>query len=115
VPLRLRWLLKSQKDKKRHGNNQISEELIKAGGRTTPSEIHKLIHSISNKQELGEEWKGSIIAPIYKGDKTDCRNCRDISLLSSTYKLLSNVLLSRLTPRAEDIIGDHQRGFRCNR
>jgi hypothetical protein len=80
-------------------------------GRTTPSEIHKLVHSIWNEEELGEEWKESIIAPIYKkGDKTDCRNYRDISLLSSTYKLLSNVLLSRLTPCAEEIIGDHQRG-----
>ena len=53
------------KRQKTQGNNQISEELIKAGGRTSPSEIHKLDHSISNKVELGEEWKGSIIAPIY--------------------------------------------------
>jgi len=65
---------------------------------------------------LGEEWKASIIAPIYKkGDKTDRRNNTDISLLSSTYKLLSNVLPSRLTPCAEEITGDHQRGFRRNR
>jgi hypothetical protein len=34
---------------KRHktpGNDQISEELIKAGSKTTPSEINKLVHSI---------------------------------------------------------------------
>jgi hypothetical protein len=31
------------------------------------------------------------------------------------YKSLSNILLSRLTPYAEEIIGDHQRGFRHNR
>jgi hypothetical protein len=48
------------------------KELIKAWGRTFPSEIHKLIHSIWNKEELLEEWKESIIVPIYrKGDKTD--------------------------------------------
>jgi hypothetical protein len=35
--------------------------------------------------------------------------------LSTTYKILSNILLSRLTPYAEEIIGDHQCGFRCNR
>jgi hypothetical protein len=28
---------------------------------------------------------------------------------------LSNVLLSRLIPYAEEIIGDHQCGFRCNK
>jgi hypothetical protein len=54
--------------------------------------------------------------PIYKkGDKTDCSNYRGISLLSTTYKILPNILLSRLTPYAEEIIGDHQCGFRRHR
>jgi hypothetical protein len=38
-----------------------------------------------------------------------------ISLLPTTYKILSNILLSRLIPYAEEVIGDHQCGFRCNR
>jgi len=62
---------------------------------------------------LAEEWRESIIARIdKKGDKTYCRNYRDIPLLSSAYKLSSNVLLSRLTPHAEEIIGGHQCGLR---
>jgi hypothetical protein len=32
-------------------------ELIKAGGRTISSAIHKLVISIWNKKELPEEWK----------------------------------------------------------
>jgi hypothetical protein len=56
------------------------------------------------------------IVPIYKkGDKTDCCNCTDISLLSTTYKILSNILLSRLTPYAGEIIGDHKCGFQYKR
>ena len=35
--------------------------------------------------------------------------------MPSTYKILSNILLSRLTPYAQEIIGDHQCGFRRNR
>jgi len=35
--------------------------------------------------------------------------------LSSTYKILSNILLSRLTPYAEEIVGDHQHVFQPNR
>ena len=31
------------------------------------------------------------------------------------YKILSNILLSRLTPNAEEITGDHQCGFQHNR
>jgi len=61
---------------------------------------------------LPEECKESIIVPIYKkGDKTDCSNYRGISLLSAKYKILSNILLLRLTPYAAEIIGDHQCGF----
>ena len=68
------------------------------------------------KEELPEEWKESIIVPIYKkGDKTDCNNYRGISLLPTTYKILSNILLQRLTPYAEEIIGDRQCVFRRNR
>ena len=64
---------------------------------------------------MPEEWKEPIIVPIYKkGDKIDCNNYRGISLLPTTYKMLSNTLLSSLTPYAEDIIGDHQCGFRRN-
>jgi hypothetical protein len=49
-----------------------------------------------------------------KGDKTDCNNYRGISLLSTSFKMLSNVL-SRLVPYIDEIIGDHQCGFRRNR
>ena len=61
-------------------------------------------------------WKESIIVPIYKkGDKTDCNNYRGISLLPTTYRILSNILLSRLSSYTEEIIADHQCGFRRNR
>jgi hypothetical protein len=53
---------------------------------------------------------------IYKkGDKTDCNNYRGFSLLSTTYKILSNILLARITPYVNEIIRDHQCGFRRNR
>ena len=101
---------------KRHKSpviDQIPAELIKPGGRTIRSEIHKLINSICNNKELPEEWNESISVPIYKkGDKTDCSNSRGISLLLTTCKILSDVVLSKLTAYAEEITGDHRRGFR---
>jgi hypothetical protein len=48
------------------GIYQIPAELIKAGGRIIRSDIHKLIISIWNRAELPEEWKESVIVPIYK-------------------------------------------------
>jgi hypothetical protein len=100
---------------KSQGTDQIPAQLIQAGGNILRSVIHKLINCIRNKEELPEQWKESIIVPIYKkGDKTDWSNYRGISLLSTTYKILSSILLSRLTPYVDEIIGDHQCGFQRN-
>ena len=107
---------KAKKSHKSPGIDQIPAELIKAGGRTIRYETHKLIISVWNKEELPEEWKESIVVPFYmKGDKTDCNNYRGISPLPTTYKISSNILLSRITPYAEEIIGDHQCEFQRNR
>jgi hypothetical protein len=74
--------IENLKSHKSPGIVQIPAELIKAGGRTIRCAIPKLIISIWNKEELPEEWKKSIIVPIYKkGGKTDCNNDRGISLL----------------------------------
>ena len=40
---------------------------------------------------------------------------RDAYHFSATKKILSDTLLSRITPYLEEIIGHHQCGFRCNR
>jgi hypothetical protein len=69
------------KSYKSPGTDQIPAEVIKAGVETC-SEIHKLICSIWNKEELPQQWKESIIVPIHKkGDKTECNNYQGISLL----------------------------------
>jgi len=82
--------------------------LIKSGDKT----IHKSIISIWNEKELPDEWKESIIVPIYKkGVKRYCNNDRGKSIFPTMYKLLSNILPSRLAPYEEEIIGDHQCGF----
>jgi hypothetical protein len=56
------------KSYKSPGTDQIPAELIKAGGETLHSEIHRLFCSIWNKEELPQQWKESIIVPIYKKD-----------------------------------------------
>jgi hypothetical protein len=78
--------------------DQIPVEVIQAGGEILCSEIHKLIKLIWNK-ELLHQFKESIVVRIHKkSDKTACSNYRDISLLSTSYKIVSNILLARLAP-----------------
>jgi hypothetical protein len=54
------------KSYKSPGTDQIPAELIKAGDETLYSEIHRLICSIWNKEELPQQWKVSIIVPVYE-------------------------------------------------
>jgi hypothetical protein len=50
-------------------------EVIQAGGETLLSNIHQLINSTWNKEELPDQWKESIIVPSHKKvNKTDCSN-----------------------------------------
>jgi hypothetical protein len=96
----------------RHISSGI-DQIIKAGGEKSHSEIDQLVNSVWNKEELPEVWKESITVLIYKrGDKTDCSNYTGIALLSTTYRILYSILLSRLTPHTAEIIRNHKYGFR---
>jgi len=75
-------------------------------------EIHKMITSIWKKEKLPEEGNESIIVPIHKKvNKTACNNCRGISLLSTTYKILSSILMSRSILFGNEIIGINNVAF----
>jgi hypothetical protein len=92
------------------GSDQFLAELIQAGGEILCFKFHKLINS--NK----DQWKESIIIPVHKdGDKTECSNYRGVSLLSASYKILFNILLSRVRLYIVEIVGDHQYGLQRNR
>jgi hypothetical protein len=47
------------------GSDQIPAELIQAGGEILLSEIHKLINSVCNKEELPDQWKEPISVPLH--------------------------------------------------
>jgi hypothetical protein len=73
------------------------------------------MNSIWYKEAVQHQWKESIILLICKkGDKSDSSNCRGLSVLQTTYKILSNILLSRLSLYVEENIGHHQCGSQYN-
>jgi retron-type reverse transcriptase len=62
------------------------------------------------------QWKEPLVVPVHKkGNKTGCGDYGGISSLTTSYKILSDILLFMLTPYADEIIRDHQCGFRRNR
>jgi hypothetical protein len=57
------------------GTDQIPAELIKSRDEILYSQIHRLIHSMRNKEQLPQQLKESFTVPIHKkGEKTDCNN-----------------------------------------
>ncbi|KAJ8875830.1 hypothetical protein PR048_023731 [Dryococelus australis] len=80
------------------------------------NKIHQLITLIWEKEAIPEEWKESVMCPIFKkGDSMMCANYRGISLLCVAYKVLSMILLRKLTPYMEETVGYQQVGFRKNK
>jgi hypothetical protein len=78
--------------------SEIPAELIHVGGEILLSAIHKLINSVWNKENcLSVEGIYYCTNSEKKGDTTYCNNYRGISLLSTSYNILLN-LLSRLSP-----------------
>jgi len=62
------------------------------------------------------DWNLSIICPIHKkGYIMECSNYRGVSLLNIAYKILSKIIFTRISPFAENIIGNYQCVFRKNR
>jgi hypothetical protein len=102
---------------KSSGFDQIPAELITAWCRTIRSEIHKLMKSIWNKEELPESCGRirSLYLFIRRAMKEIIVVNRGILPVPNTYKILSSILLSRLIPYAGEIIWDHHCGFRHNR
>ena len=58
---------------------------------------------------MAAEWNVSIIYPIHKkGDIMECSNYNGVNLPNTAYKILSNILFARISPFAENIIGNYQ-------
>jgi sorting nexin-29 len=101
------------KDNRAPGEDAITAELIKKGGKSLWENIHRLIVSIWNKGEIPEEWRTAFICPIYKkGSKVECKYYRGISLLNVTYEIFTNILSKYLKVYTDEIIGEYQGGFR---
>ena len=69
--------------------------------------IYELVRQIWKEERMPEEWKETIIFPIYKkGDRDRCENYRGIALGNAAYKILANIILEKIKPHIEKITRD---------
>jgi len=98
------------------GTDGKHPELIKYGGNELLNGIYELVRQTWEEKRIPEEWKETIIVPIHKrGYRERCENYRGIALGNAAYKILSNIILGKIKPIIEKIMGDYQNGLRDGR
>lgn len=83
-----------------------------------PSEVGEVLWKLINKiwKEGGREWNKRLISPIYKkGEKSEVKNYREVTLMDTAYKIYANILNERLRREVEEKLQENQYGFRKGR
>jgi hypothetical protein len=76
----------------------------------------KIFKKIWEKEEIPRDWKEGIIVKVpKKGDLTECSNWRGITLLNTSSKLLTRIMLERMKMEIYKKLRESQAGFRAKR
>ena len=100
-------VIRNLKNNRAPGEDPVTSELIKYGGRKLWNRIHQLIEIIWETEQSPQEWGTAVVCPIYKqGDKLECHKYRGISLLNVTCNIFTNLLTRYIEPYVDEIFGD---------
>jgi hypothetical protein len=114
----IRNAIKKTKNGRAAGTDNIPNESYKANILTVIEVFHKIFKKIWEKEEIPRDWKEGIIVKVpKKGDLTECSNWRGITLLNTSSKLLTRIMLERKKERKEidKKLRENQAGFRAKR
>ena len=101
------------KNNKSPGEDEIVIEAIKEGGASLKSLIQKMFNACLTRGITPSQWHNAIITIMHKkGDITDLKNYRPISLLSHTYKLFIKIITKSLINKLGAYEPCKQAGFR---
>ena len=83
------------KNGKAAGKDEITGKIIKGGSDKVVDWIWRLSNIVYESSVVPEDWRSAVIVPLYKGkrEKSDCKNYRDISLLSVVIKIYVGILV----------------------
>jgi len=112
----VQWAVKKLAYNKAAGADDITSEMLKAGGKPLLHRLHHLALLCWAKEQVPKEWVDPVVKPVpKKGDRTITDNWRGISLLSVAGKTFTKIMERRLTEFAETLLAEAQAGFRRNR
>ena len=95
--------LRRMKKDKAVGPNELPIEVWKCMGEMGIKFLTKLFNRILMGEQMPEEWRRSVLIPIYKnkGDAQCCGNYRGIKLMSHTMKVWERIIEIKLRDRVE--------------
>jgi len=96
-------VIEKLKRDKSQGTDQILAEMVKTWGRT----IHFVIHKLFTLFGIRSSGRSRLVCMFIRRRI----NWIEAYHLSTAYQIVIDILLSVLTPQAEEIIGDHQGGY----
>ena len=94
----MRVVLKKMKRHKAPGLSGLVAEIIQAAGDTGTQWILDLCNGIVKEGCIPEDWKSSVVLPIYKGrgDPLECGSYRGIKLLEHAMKVVEKIFEHRI-------------------
>ena len=109
------WISRSLPLGKAPGPDGLSYELYRALGQMATEMLATLTEAMlhGDQQAMARPTfcEALIVLLPKKGDLTECKNWRPISLINSDYKIVMALLANRLGPILHKVIGEEQTGF----
>jgi hypothetical protein len=96
------------------GEDKITGGILQDGGEAIVTALTRLFNQCLHLRKLPSSWKNAVVILLHKkGDTTDIKNYRPISLLPIMYKVFSHILLRRMLPTLDFHQPREQAGFRA--
>eukprot|EP00666_Eupelagonemidae_sp_cell4sb_P017863 gene17863-biopygen8456 len=112
----VRQAIRELKKKKAAGEDRIVAEMLQLGGTSLHERMSRFVKLVWKHGSVPKAWRDAVVVPLLKGgDLRLCDNWRGISPLSVPGKILALIIVKRLTPVAESLLGETANGFRPER
>ena len=104
------------KNNKAIGADSVVNEFLKHGGSEVSKKLLKIVNMIFEQEEVPNDFRKTLIEPLYKkGDKSECHNYRDNSLVSVCSKLLTIWYFLDWEMQWKKVLREEECGFRKGR
>ncbi|KAI4885603.1 hypothetical protein NFI96_005381 [Prochilodus magdalenae] len=108
--------IKSLKNRKAPGQDNLNAELFKADPELATNILQPLFTAVWEGKQVPDDWTRGVIVKIpKKGSLSDCNNWRGITLLSIPSKIMTKIIIQRISEAVDAQLREEQAGFRRGR